>query len=277
MGQKSIFLDIDGTLTEPGKSVPPDSALEAIARARAAGNKVFLCTGRNLAMLRPLLAYGFDGAVASAGGYILCGDEVIYNHPMPPEDVAQAMEVLRKSGVYRTVECLDGTFTDTGLDEFLSHVEGAAINSEMLRWREAMAKKLNMVPMEEYAGQPVYKIGIMCNTQAQLNPARALLEDRYHFCIQSEPGEHCTNGELIGRSFDKGRGILRVCEHLHLPLSDTYGFGDSMNDLEMFRTVGTSVCMANGNPRLKKEAHHICPAVTDDGLYQAFERLQLFH
>lgn len=276
MSQKLIFLDIDGTLTEPGKNVPPDSALDAIRKAQAAGNKVFLCTGRNLAMLRPLLAYHFDGVVASAGGYVLCGSEVIYDHPMPAEDFQQAMDILKKNGVYRTVECLDGTFTDTGLGDFLSDVEGVSVNSEMLRWREALTKSLNMVPMEEYTGQPAYKIVIACNTEAQLKSARELLEDRYLFCIHDATAGNCVNGELIGRDFDKGRGILRVCEHLNIPVSDTYGFGDGMNDLEMFRTVGTSVCMANGSPLLKKVAGNVCPAVTDDGLYKAFEHLQLF-
>ncbi|MBD5450422.1 MAG: HAD hydrolase family protein [Lachnospiraceae bacterium] len=46
MEQKIIFLDIDGTLTEPGKNVVPKSALWAIAQARNQGHYVFLCTGQ---------------------------------------------------------------------------------------------------------------------------------------------------------------------------------------------------------------------------------------
>ena len=53
MNKKLIFLDIDGTLTLPGSNEPPRSALEAIRAARAAGPKVFLCSGRNLDMLSP--------------------------------------------------------------------------------------------------------------------------------------------------------------------------------------------------------------------------------
>ena len=49
MEQKLIFLDIDGTLTEPGKNIPPASAVEAVCRARKNGHKVVLCSGRNLA------------------------------------------------------------------------------------------------------------------------------------------------------------------------------------------------------------------------------------
>ena len=52
---KLIFLDIDGTLTVAGENTPPKSALDAIRRTQAKGNKVFLCTGRNLDMLKPLL------------------------------------------------------------------------------------------------------------------------------------------------------------------------------------------------------------------------------
>ena len=81
MNRKLIFLDIDGTLTQPGCNVPPESALEVIREAQALGHRVFLCTGRNYDMLRPLLAYGFDGAVASGGGYVFCGDQVLFNCP----------------------------------------------------------------------------------------------------------------------------------------------------------------------------------------------------
>ena len=50
MKRRIIFLDIDGTLTEPGKNIPPDSALRAIREARAAGHLVYLCSGRNFDM-----------------------------------------------------------------------------------------------------------------------------------------------------------------------------------------------------------------------------------
>ena len=43
---RAIFLDIDGTLTQPGHSAPPVSAVAAIESARRAGRRVFLCTGR---------------------------------------------------------------------------------------------------------------------------------------------------------------------------------------------------------------------------------------
>jgi hypothetical protein len=58
-------------------------------------------------------------------------------------------------------------------------------------------------------------------------------------------------------------------------VENTYGFGDSMNDLAMIQTVGTSVCMANGSETLKGLSDIICPSVAEDGLAKAFHDLGL--
>ena len=97
MRKKVIFLDIDGTLTEPGCNEPPASAVEAIQKARANGHYVFLCSGRSYAMLEQLLKYGFDGVIASAGGDIRIGERVIYDCPMEMELAKEALAVLRKT------------------------------------------------------------------------------------------------------------------------------------------------------------------------------------
>lgn len=278
MNKKLIFLDIDGTLTEPGSNTPPESALEVIRGAQAKGHKVFLCSGRNYGMLSPILQYGFDGVVASAGGYVTVGDEVIYDHPMTAEQAETALRVLHGEGVFCTVETRDITYGDENLDAFLSGNAGGQGNSEIERWRKALAESLNIRPMSEYDGtKPVYKVVIMCLREEQLQPAKDLLEQDFQFVIQeiTDPAHQCLNGELINRAFDKGRGILRVCGHLGIPVEDTIGFGDSMNDLEMIRTVGTSVCMANGSRQLQAESDLVCPAVGEDGMAQAFRQLGL--
>ena len=278
MGKKLIFLDIDGTLTEPGSNDPPQSALEAIRQAQAAGHKVFLCSGRNFAMLSPLLRFGFDGVIASAGGYVTVGDEVIYDCPMTKDQAETALTVLHSEGVFCTVETLHATYGDEDLGSFLEGNAGEQGNSEIERWRKALAESLDIKPLSEYDGTaPVYKVVIMCVRDEQLQPARDLLEKDFQFVIQeiSDPDHPCLNGELINRAFDKGRGVLRVCEHLGVPVEDTIGFGDSMNDVEMIRTVGTSVCMANGSKALQAESDIICPAVTEDGLAKAFADLGL--
>ena len=273
MERKLIFLDIDGTLTPAGSNIPPESAMTAVKAAQAKGHKVFLCTGRNPAMLAPVLALGFDGAVAGAGGYVFTNDEVLFDCPMKPEEFETGMRLLGENGVFRTIEAKDATWGDEELGDFLAQAgEG---NSELVRWRKALAEQLNIRPMSEYDGSPIYKIVFMCREAKQLQPARDALEEQYNFVVQDVAAHHCLNGELINRQFDKGKGVRIVAEHYGMDIADTIGFGDSMNDLEMIETVGYSVCMANGSPALQAKSDLVCPAVDEDGLYKAFEQLGL--
>ena len=272
MNRKLIFLDIDGTLTPAGSNTPPDSALSAISAARHAGHLVFLCSGRNRGMLSPVLSYGFDGAVASAGGYVFAGDRVLFDCPMTEEERDTAMRLLAENHILRTIETLESTFSDDNLSEFLAAIPGG--NSELVRWREAICKGLGIRPIREYDGAPLYKIVFMCRERRELAPVEAALGDRFQFVVQGEICG-CLNGEMINRKFDKGLGVRIIAEAFGADLSDTIGFGDSMNDLEMIETVGYSVCMENGNPELKKRSDLVCPAVEDNGLAAAFRDLGL--
>ena len=273
MNRKIIFLDIDGTLTPAGSNTPPESAMRAVRAAQANGHLVFLCTGRNPAMLAPVLALGFEGAVAGAGGYVFAGDRVLFDCPMTREQLDTGMRLLKEQGVFRTIEARDATWGDEDLGDFLAQAgEG---NSELVRWRKALAEQLNIRPMREYDGSPIYKIVFMCKTADQLVPARQALEKDFNFVVQDVAAHQCLNGELINRKFDKGRGVRIVADAFGVAIGDTIGFGDSMNDLEMIETVGYSVCMDNGSPALKAKSDLVCPSVEEDGLAWAFEKLGL--
>lgn len=277
MEQKVIFLDIDGTLTHPGSNEPPESALYAVRQAQKEGHFVFLCTGRNYDMLQPLLKYEFDGIIASSGGYIECRKEVIYDCPMTESQKQLAMEVLKKNGVFRTVECMDGSYTDEGFKMFLKEHAEEGSNSELLRWREQIEKSLHILPMKEYGGQPVYKIVIMSPSIDRLAEPRKVLENDFKFCIQNENKGGFINGEVVNCKFDKGKAVKMVCDYLQIPVCRSVAVGDSMNDWEMLEAAGLSICMENGSEQLKKLADDVCPAVDRDGIRAAFEKHGLIH
>lgn len=275
MKKRIIFLDIDGTLTQPGCNEPPESAQMAIKKAQEKGNLVFLCTGRNYDMLSPLLQYGFDGVIASSGGYILCGGEVIYDCPMTGEEQKEVMELLQKNGIFRTVECLDGSYTDEGFKAFLAKNAEVGGNSELLRWRRQIEQSLNIRPMAEYKGQPIYKVVMMFQSEEQLAEPRGALGGKFDFCIQESDRYGFINGELLKKEYNKGTALKKVCGHYGIPVEDSIAYGDSMNDLEMMEAAGLSICMENGSKKLKELADDICPAVSEDGIYRSFEKYGL--
>lgn len=275
MKNRLIFLDIDGTLTEAGSCVPPSSALRAIRRARKKGNLVFLCTGRNYAMLQPMLRYSFDGFVGSAGAYVMCESQIICDQPMSTEQKDRAVEILKKKGIFYTMECKESSYTDGGFKKFLQQHIADKGNSELLRWRESNEKKYHIFPLSGYKGEPVYKISVVSMTRKSMIEAKKALGENYHFWIQDSDDDGVTNGELMRNDTDKGTGILEICKFLQVPVEQTVAFGDSMNDVEMIKTAGIGVCMGNGNIRLRNLADDICGTVEQDGLAVAFEKYGL--
>ncbi len=221
-------------------------------------------------MLSPLLSYGFDGVVASSGGYIECQGEVVYDCPMTEQQQQSVLGVLEENGVYRTVECMEGSYTDEGFKDFLRSHAGEGSNSELLRWREQIEASLNILPMKEYKGQPVYKVVVMSPSMGQLEQPQKLLAEDFAFCIQDGDMGGFINGEVVNRKFDKGKAVERVCRYFGLPVQNSVAIGDSMNDREMLEAAGLSICMENGSEGLKKLADDICPSVKEHGIREAF-------
>ena len=273
MKRKLIFLDVDGTLTAPGGYEPPESALRVIRKARELGHKVFLCSGRNYGMLRPLLKFGFDGGIASCGGYIFAGEDVLYDCPFTEEQKEKAISLLSDEGVFLSVESRELTFNDEGAKQFLR--QSADRNSYLISMIRAVWEDLGPHAMEEYDGRPVYKIVLSCCDEKQLEPAEAALGNELKFIVHDFSEEGCIFGEIINRKFSKGSAVRLVAEALGFSIDDTIGFGDSNIDIEMIEAVGTSVCMDNGSSYLKERSDIICPAVDEDGVAWGFERLGL--
>ena len=136
---KALFFDIDGTLVSFNTHEIPSSTLAAIAEAKAKGIKIFIATGRPKAIINNLTALQerelIDGYITMNGGYCFVGDEVIYKHSIPVQDV-KALAALSDE---RTVlpllpNCESGrwfpAFTDIvakgirkqkGIDEIIRH------------------------------------------------------------------------------------------------------------------------------------------------------------
>ena len=56
-----VFIDVDGTLVDYENHLP-DSAVQAIRRARANGHRVYICTGRSKAeVYENIWNIGLDG------------------------------------------------------------------------------------------------------------------------------------------------------------------------------------------------------------------------
>jgi hydroxymethylpyrimidine pyrophosphatase-like HAD family hydrolase len=60
--------------------------------------------------------------------------------------------------------------------------------------------------------------------------------------------------EVVPVGISKGTALATLAAHLAIPISQTVAVGDSLNDIEMIRTAGLGVAVANAREELKAQA-----------------------
>lgn len=252
---KLISLDLDGTLLTPDGKVTAASK-EAIAKARAAGLRVVINTGRD----RHEAAWfareaGCDLLNSSVGGALVSeGERTLLRWDVPEPSGRQAVEL-----------CLDW-----GFDLLIFAGERTLVNSKYKRYLE---RHYPFPSFHEHAvvtddpldymalhGLPLTKI------HGELNPARYPLER-----LAALPGVTLTTSsshdvELLAAGADKGRALAYIAAQYGVPLNQCAAVGDSANDLEALRAVGTPVAMGNAPQDVKAAAARVAPSNAEEGV-----------
>lgn len=87
-------------------------------------------------------------------------------------------------------------------------------------------------------------------------------------------GNHCA--ELVPVGHSKGTGIDKIVALYKLDIKDCYAFGDSANDIEMFKKVENSALIGNGETKgLEKYVSFVAPDVDHLGLIKALDYFEL--
>jgi hydroxymethylpyrimidine pyrophosphatase-like HAD family hydrolase len=80
---------------------------------------------------------------------------------------------------------------------------------------------------------------------------------------------------MVPKGYNKGMGILKVCELLGEDVKNTFAFGDSINDKEMLIAAGTGVGMGDTYHDLTEYADYITSSLDNDGIYNALKHFDL--
>lgn len=89
MAIKAAFFDIDGTLVSFQTHQIPASTIKAIEQAKERGVKIFISTGRPVAIINNIdpIRHLIDGYITFNGARTFIGDEDITLMPIPEEEV----------------------------------------------------------------------------------------------------------------------------------------------------------------------------------------------
>ncbi|EJG5120495.1 HAD family phosphatase [Staphylococcus pseudintermedius] len=79
--------------------------------------------------------------------------------------------------------------------------------------------------------------------------------------------------EFMSKGVSKGEAIKKLAERLDLDVNQMVAFGDSANDIEMFKVVGKAVAMNNASDEVKSYADLVTKSHDEDGIPYALDQI----
>ncbi|WP_028045528.1 HAD hydrolase family protein [Cellulomonas sp. URHE0023] len=269
--RKLVFLDIDGTYAERGV-VPPGHEV-AVRRARAAGHRVFLCTGRSKAMLPSrILDVGFDGVVASAGCYVEVGGNVLADRRFPDDLARRVVSLLIEHDAAFVLEAPEALYGPPGVDDRFRALLGAGGSQEQ-HGADDFLRVLRMPA--DLSGVSFAKVTYLAAATAWTELLSSL-GPSVGFVPSSIVEAHDFAGELYLADVHKALGIELVQRHLMAERDDVIAFGDGLNDLEMLEYAGVGVAIEGSDDRVLAVADAVARGPHLEGLVASFDDLGLY-
>ena len=257
---KLIALDLDGTLLDPSGTVTP-ATKDAIAKARAAGIRVVLNTGRPIPeAIHFSREAGCDDLIACLGGAALVDGEdghVLRRFDIREPFGSQALELC----LNREIELMIFAGNQILVDPFSK--ESLLRTYPFAPFHDNAVVTDDPVAYIKEHGLPVTKI------HGDWNPGRYPLEE-----LAALPGIQLTRTserdfEFVAAGVDKGRVLSLLAMMYGIGLQDCAAVGDSDNDLAMLQVVGTPIAMGNGAKHIKEAACRVVAGNDEDGAAQA--------
>ena len=271
---RAIFLDVDGTYADFG--VVPEGHVSAVRQARAAGHKVFICTGRPLPMLPDsILGAGFDGVVASAGAYAQVGDEALINSTFSADLTTRALDVLDAHDAVYILEAQDSVRVPAAAEDRLrAHIAAHFASAPADQPTASSSIVGSLTSFTNRSGLSFAKISVFESPVPMADLVNAIGED-IDVVANSIAAEGPHAGELFQRGISKADGVAAVIAHFDIPKSDSIAFGDGQNDLEMLAFAGLGVAIEGSSPELLAIADRTAPRPSELGIATAFAELGL--
>ncbi|KXT95256.1 Cof-type HAD-IIB family hydrolase [Streptococcus mitis] len=277
--KKIIFLDVDGTIIDYDNHIP-DSAKIAIQQSRKNGHLVLLCTGRSKAeMPNEILDIGFDGIIGGNGSYIEYKNQVLMHQLIPYETAKQVVDWLESRGLEFYLESNNGLFASRNFRDAARQI----LRIYALGKGASEDQILNMEPEDAlhglvYGGElyrdDLNKISFILNSyQDHLDSKKAFPQLKAG--TWGGRGESALFGDLGVKNINKAHAVDIILKHLGANHIDTIAFGDAKVDIPMLETCQIGVAMGNGGPEILAMADIITDDVRQDGLYNAFKKLNL--
>lgn len=261
-----LFFDIDHTLLSHKTFSVPQSAQEALKRAKEREHILFLSSGRNrTAATQAFDTSIFDGVISGSGACSTFHGELLFSHPIDAADVEKILELRKKYQANISMQGIDDSWMDQSMIDLLSRLRSSFNYRKTMQVHEA----------EEYQNENICKIDMFFHADTDVENLIAGLPSSLHVCHMLSEMRLRSGCELTASGVNKGTGVKKTLEALGIDIKDSYGFGDSENDMELVAMCGTGIAMGNARQELKEAADYVTTDIEEDGIFNAMTHLGL--
>lgn len=259
-----IGIDLDGTLVLNAHEVSQRN-IDAIKAATAQGVTVAIATGRPHSSAEQFVErLGIEGVpIISYNGALIRrpGDsEPLYSRPVPADLAAQIVQY-----------CVDRRY------HIHYYLNDTMYVPRMSAWSRLYWSRTGVLPvpagdLRRFDGQEPTKI-LVCvrpeDAETVLSDGQQQYGERL-FVTRSMP-EYI---EFLNAEAGKGKALQWLAAHLGIPMEQTMGMGDMLNDLELVQMSGFGVAMVHAQEPVKAAAKYVAES-GPEGVGEAIEKFVL--
>jgi len=258
----ALFFDIDGTILSEKTGKVPESAKEALRRARENGHSIFINTGRTACDLpEELEELPLDGCCCGCGTYLIYRGKVVLAHPIPRE---KGNELIDLMAACRVEAQLEGTE-----DLYFQEKPYRSPVLERIR-KEAALRGRGLTSFMERKDFQYDKLLIYLDGQEDQEAFFRELEKDMEIIDRRQDYYEC-----VQKGYSKATAIEFFRRYLGLTLDQIYVFGDSSNDMAMFSYAVHTIAMGKHDAVLEPLTEYVTDTVEQDGIYKAMEHYGL--
>lgn len=258
----ALFFDIDGTLLDNKTWSIPQSAIEALKKARENGHYLFINTGRTYSGLTEVRKqFEFDGYQCGCGCHLVFRGEVLLEQHVEQNRGKEILKKMRACNVFGAVEALETIYFPE---------EKTTI--PMLEWEKEYYVEHGMGEIVDFDhAEFIYdKLFLFTDESSDMKTFSEFVSEDM---IVIDRGNG--NYEVAQKEFTKGTACEFMMKKLGLELNQIYVFGDSMNDLEMFKFAKHTIAMGEHAEGLEPYTEFITKNVDDEGIAYALKHYGL--
>lgn len=262
MRRAALFFDIDGTLLSEVTHQIPESAVHALEEAKKKGHLIFVNTGRTICSipeeLKRLPVHGF---LCGCGIYGEFEEEIFFEKHLDGKAADAIVKKAQECRVDALYEGKDDVYFSSRISRFDS----------LENTRKYMNNRgLGLERCIEQGGCAYDKLFAYEDEHSNSREFFDFLSDYLEIL---DRGNHTY--ECIMKGYSKATIMEVVLKKFGIGREDSYAFGDSSNDLAMFRYAGHGIAMGVHDQVLDPYAEYIAPAVEEEAIWQSMKHYGL--